>query len=72
MSRTDLSFKLFEIKPTGDPSNRTGWDVLEYEGESYIDSACYFRGDISPIQGRDRAIRYLRKTYPGCKIRVNF
>jgi hypothetical protein len=61
--------KLFEIVRCGDPYNRTGWDVREYK-ESFDEPTCIYRGDISPIQGRERTIRYLRRTYPGCKIRV--
>jgi hypothetical protein len=62
--------KLFAIRQTGDPFNKTGWDVSEYENSFDEPTSIWFRGDISPIQGRDRAIRYLRRTYPGCKIRV--
>lgn len=58
--------RVFEIIPTGDPYNRTGWDVREYEGEHV-----WHRGDLSPIQGRDRTIRTLRRMYPGCVVRVN-
>lgn len=61
--------RLFEIKPTGDPYNRTGWDVHEYE-KSFDERFCVFRGDLSPMQGRDNTIRYLRRHYPGCKVRV--
>jgi hypothetical protein len=68
MARTG-NVELFEIMRTGDPYNRTGWDVREYE-KSFDDDICIFRGDLSPIQGRDNAIRKLRKMYPGCKIRV--
>ncbi len=61
--------KLFEILRCGDPYNKYGWDVREYQ-ESFEEDTCTYRGDISPIQGRDNAIRYLRRNYPGCKIRV--
>jgi hypothetical protein len=60
---------LFEIKQTGDPYNKTGWDILEYR-ENFNEPTCIFRGDLSPYQGRDRTIRKLRRMYPGCKIRV--
>lgn len=60
---------LFEIFPTGDPCNRTGWDVREYQGKT-TDSACYFRGDLSPIQGKRNAVATLRHYYPGCIIIV--
>jgi len=60
---------LFEITRTGDPYNRTGWDVREYKN-SFDEDTCIFRGDLGPIQGRDRTIRTLRRMYPGCKIRV--
>lgn len=62
--------KLFEISRTGDPFNKTGWDVREYE-KSFDDSTCIFRGDLSPIQGRDNAKAALRRMYPGCKVRVD-
>jgi hypothetical protein len=61
--------KLFEILRCGDPYNRTGWDVREYE-KSFDDIICIYRGDLSPIQGRDQTLRTLRQMYPGCKIRV--
>jgi hypothetical protein len=61
---------LFEILPTGDPYNRTGWDVREYVN-SFDETTCTYRGDLSPIQGRDNAIRKLRRMYPGCKIRIS-
>lgn len=60
---------LFEIKPCGDPYNRHGWEVMEYQ-DSFDEDTCVYRGDLSPMQGRDRTIRYLRRVYPGCKIRV--
>lgn len=60
---------LFEILLTGDPYNKTGWDVREYE-KSYDDGVCVFRGDLSPIQGRDNAVRTLKRLYPGCEVRV--
>ncbi len=62
--------RLFEIGQCGDPFNRTGWDVREFENDLDED-VCIFRGDLSPIQGRDRCVRYLRRNYPGCKIRVS-
>ena len=58
----------FIIKPTGDPYNLTGWDILECK--NFTDRFMIFRGDISPWQGRDRTIRMLRRAYRGCKIRV--
>lgn len=61
--------RLFTIKPTGDPFNRHGWDVTEYE-KSYKDNTCIFRGDISPIQGKENAILYLERFYPGCKVKT--
>jgi len=61
--------KLFSINRCGDSFNKYGWDVKEYE-KSYEDRFCIFRGDLSPIQGRDRAIRYLKRAYPGCKVKV--
>jgi hypothetical protein len=60
---------LFEIYPTGDPYNKTGWDVREYK-HSYDEPTCIFRGDISPIQGRANTIAFLRQFYPGCKVRT--
>lgn len=56
----------FSIRPTGDPYNRTGWDVFE-EDENKV---TWFRGDLSPHQGRDRTVAMLRRTFPGCKVRV--
>lgn len=53
----DKKLYLFEIQ------------LREYKN-SFDEKICVYRGDISPIQGRDRAIAYLRKMYPGCKIRV--
>ena len=61
--------KLFTIRPTGDPFNKHGWDVMECE-HSLDDQIGIFRGDLSPNQGRDRTIRTLRDMYPGCKIRI--
>lgn len=61
--------RLFEIERCGDPYNKTGWDVREF-GKSFDESTCIYRGDLSPMQGRDRTIRYLRRNYPGCKIKV--
>ena len=58
--------KHFEIMRTGDPYNKTGWDIHEIEENNSI----IFRGDLSPIQGRDNAIWRLRRFYPGCKITV--
>ena len=60
---------LFELVRTGDPYNKTGWDVREYQND-YNEPTCTYRGDLSPIQGRDNAIRRLRRLYPNCKIRV--
>lgn len=65
-----MAAKLFEIQRCGDPYNRTGWEVSEFE-HSFDDRTAIFRGDISPMQGRDRTIAYLRRYYPGCKIRVS-
>lgn len=62
--------RLFEIQTTGDPYNKTGWDVHEYQ-DSFEEQTCVFRGDLSPMQGRDNTIRYLRRLYPGCKIRIS-
>lgn len=61
---------MFEIFPTGDPYNRTGWDVREYE-KSYDDRFCIFRGDISPVQGKRNTILLLRRMHPGCEIKVS-
>lgn len=56
----------FEIYPTGDPHNRTGWDVSEKD----VGGHWFFRGDLSPIQGRDRAKARLRMLYPTATIGV--
>jgi hypothetical protein len=61
--------KLFEIAPCGDPFNKTGWDIMEYE-TSYSDQYRVFRGDLSPHQGREKTVAMLRRLYPGCKVRV--
>lgn len=63
-----MSERKFIIKPTGDPYNRTGWDISECE--DFADNIVIFRGDLSPHQGRDRTKMMLRRMYPGCKIRV--
>lgn len=52
--------RLFEIYPTDN-----GWNVRERQE----DGSWVFRGDVSPIQGRDRAIAILRRNYPHCVIR---
>lgn len=57
--------KHFIIMRTGDPYNKTGWDIHEIDGPDTI-----FRGDLSPIQGRDNAIWLLRRLYQDCKITV--
>ncbi len=61
---------LFEIKQCGDPFNKTGWDVREYQ-DSYEETTCTFRGDLSPIQGRANAVATLKRLYPGCTVRVD-
>lgn len=53
----------FEIYPCGDPYNKYGWNVREV-----TDKGCFYRGDISPMQGKNNTIRYLRRNYPKCKI----
>ena len=63
------SVRLFEIVRTGDPHNPTGWDVREYK-ESFNETTCVFRGDLSPIKGRTRAFWTLRRLYPGCRIKI--
>ncbi len=60
--------KLFSIQLGGDPYSRA-WEAHEHEN-SLDDSICIYRGDISGRFGRDALIRYLRRTYAGCKIRV--
>jgi hypothetical protein len=59
----------FEIKPTGDPYNRNGWDVTEVERVLGREPSYWFRGDLSPIQRRTNTIVTLRRMYPGCKVR---
>ena len=61
--------RLFLIKQCGDPYNRTGWEVGEFK-DNFDEPTAIYRGDLSPIQGRDRTIFTLRRMYPGCKIRV--
>jgi hypothetical protein len=65
-----LPVRLFELVPTGDPYNKFGWDVREYR-DSYDEGTCIFRGDLSPIRGKQSAIRKLRQLYPGCRVRVS-
>lgn len=60
---------LFEICRCGDPCNKYGWDIREYK-DSFDEETCVYRGDLSPMQSRDRTISYLRRNYPGCKIKV--
>jgi hypothetical protein len=70
MNLAELTKKrLFEIKRTGDPYNKMGWNVYEYE-KSFDESTSVFRGDISPSQGRERTILMLHTLYPGCRVRV--
>lgn len=61
---------MFEIKPTGDPYSKHGWDVYEYK-ESFDEPTCVFRGDLSPVQGKRNTIDMLRRLYKGCKIQVS-
>jgi hypothetical protein len=61
--------RLFEILPCGDPYNRYGWEIREYR-DSFDEEFPIYRGDLSPIKGRDRTIQMLRALYPGCKIRT--
>lgn len=59
---------MFEIRPTGDPYDKRGWDVYEYK-VSFDEPTCIFRGDLSPFYDRE-TVNLLRRLYPGCKIRV--
>ena len=61
--------RLFVVAKCGDPYNKTGWNIYEYQN-SFDDEFCVFRGDLSPSQGRDNTILMLRRSYPGCEIRV--
>jgi hypothetical protein len=65
-----MNGRLFEIIPTGDPYNKSGWDVREYAG-SFDEPTCTFRGDLSPVQGKGNAVTTLRRLYPGCVVRVS-
>lgn len=61
---------LFEIVPCGEPCTLNGWDIREYE-HSYSDQTCIFRGDLSPVRGRERSKRIPRSLYPGYRVRVS-
>lgn len=61
--------RLFKIVRNGDWGSPNTWNVQEYK-ESFDEPTCTFRGDLSPVHGRDRTIRMLRRMYPGCKIKV--
>lgn len=56
---------LFEVYPDGDPYSCGVW-VREYR-HSFDDETCIFRGDLSG--SRSVVTAYLRRNYPGCKIR---
>lgn len=61
---------MFLVNRTGDPYNRYGWDVHEYEGSFEEPTSVIFHGDISPVCGLRRTKYLLRRLYPGCRIRV--
>ena len=61
--------KLFGIKPNGDPFSKA-WEACEYE-VSFEDDTCIFRGDF-PDLSKTQLIAYLRRHYPGCKIRDEY
>lgn len=54
----------FEIFPNGDPHGK-GWMVREKVGTSW-----FYRGDLSPMVGKQRAIAHLKRRYPGCQVKV--
>jgi hypothetical protein len=55
----------FEAYPNGDPfSPKNCYDIREIDGEH-----CWFRGDLSPICGKDNVRFKLDNIYPGCKVR---
>lgn len=60
--------KLFEIYENGDPFSKS-WDVSEYQA-SFQDKTCIYRGDISGVFRKMTLVRYLKRTYPDCKIKV--
>jgi hypothetical protein len=53
----------------GDPYSKA-WDCREYS-KSFDEDTCTYRGDISGRWGKAGLTAYLRRTYPGCKIRVS-
>ena len=59
--------RLFAIGPNGDPYSRA-WKCHEYK-DSFDESTCTYRGDISGMYGRNGLRAYLRRTYPHCVIR---
>ncbi len=59
--------KYFEIYESGDPYSKA-WDCTEMPGDFEADTGIY-RGDISGIHNKTGLIFYLRRMYPGCKIR---
>jgi len=65
----EITRKLFEITPSSDYKNRTGWDIYEYN-KSFNEDIRRYRWDINPTYGRDKTTALLRCLYPGCKIRV--
>jgi hypothetical protein len=58
---------LFEVLPCGDPYSKA-YDCREYRA-SFDEDTCTFRGDISGMWGKTKLVQYLRRNYPGCKIK---
>lgn len=61
---------IIEIKPTGDPFSG-GWEASESVdgGKSWV-----YRGDIngtSHMSGRDKSLRYLRRTNPDAVVKID-
>ncbi len=64
------SVRLFELTPCGDPHTR-GWDVREYQ-DSFDEPTCTYRGDLSPLTCSAAMARvFLKRHYPGCRVRVS-
>ncbi len=59
---------IFEIYENGDPYSKT-WDCSQSDdgGKSW-----FFRGDLGHTYRKTALIRYLRRTYPGCRIKNRY
>lgn len=69
MNKATTGARLFTIGECGDPYSVNAWVVREYKN-SFAETVCVYRGDLSPIRGKRRAVETLRRLYPGCRIRL--